>query len=178
MRLLSTPFALLRTPQQWLVLVNSCALTRTNRRAEGQSFDGPPNEALQQHAAASDFPDLEGDVAAGRDNARESTKQSRTICDHAASPRCAEIFTAFVSIPANQSRNQLSAAYCTMSRNGGDVTISRAEALAMNGECAASPSPRSRDDEAAADRPPAARAISSRSIWRHRAAAASVRASR
>jgi len=109
---------------------------------EGQAFDGPPNQALQQHAAAADFADLEATWPPGATTRANSTKQSRTIRDHAASPRCAEILTASVSIPANQLRSQLSAAYCTISRNGGDVTISRAEALATKGVCAASPSPR------------------------------------
>src|ERR1017187_6491815 len=45
--------------------------------------------------------------------------------------------TVFGSIPANQQRSQLSSAYWTTSRNGGDVTTSEMELLRIFGVAAA-----------------------------------------
>src|SRR5947209_2102249 len=48
-------------------------------------------------------------------------------------------FTALGSIPANQQRNQLSVAYCTTFKNGGDVTTRDTELAASFGLASAGP---------------------------------------
>jgi hypothetical protein len=58
---------------------------------------------------------------------------------HASTVRAIRIGTASASMPQNQHRSQLSSAYCTTSRNGGDVTTSCTLASANAGIAEAGP---------------------------------------
>ena len=111
MRLVLVPLAMLSTPQQLAVLVNSWSLMSTSSGSRPAATPQGRTVFLQPGLARVDFADLEGDVAAGLEDAvqfaekrRSSPLARRRACWGTVS------LTDVASMPRNQQRSQLSVA--------------------------------------------------------------------
>ena len=110
-RFVFVPFELLRTPQQFAVLVNCCALMTTSSGSRPDGDAAGQHRLFELHLAAAHFADLERDVAAGPQHARELAKHARSSPPASRPPSGASRSrTADVSMPQNHPRSQLSPA--------------------------------------------------------------------
>jgi len=140
MRLELVPIWLLSTPQMWAVLVNTCRFTST---------PGLWNPALSPMGSTASSrrivpprisPTSKATCPPGRVTRYSSRNTAPMTSVQASSLRdmVMPAATASASRPLNQQRSQLSPAYCTTSRNGGEVTVRATVPSASSGVLRAS----------------------------------------
>ena len=127
MRFVLVPSRLLLMPQMFAVLVKLLRVDEHRLAFEARGDAERGDDLLEPHRAAAHFADFERDPAA---RARDAVELGE---NRAASPPPSRRRLRMIvmrrpissaSRPLNQQRSQLSFAYCTTSRNGGEVTVS------------------------------------------------------
>lgn len=98
------------------------------------------NDLVKPDGPFPDFPYLEGNPSAGPVIRYSSLNTPAMTSAHCSTVRAMVIFllTSSASMALNQQRNQLSAGYCTMSRKGGEVTVSAMALSEIRAVCRAS----------------------------------------
>src|SRR5262245_38431784 len=139
MRFVLVPASLLSMPQQFAVLVNSCAFTMTSSGTNPASTAHGTTASSSRTLPLRTSPTSNATWPPPRTIRCSSTNTWPIACCHASTVRAIVIGTALLSMPQNQQRSQLSSAYCTTSRNGGDVTTSCTLASANCGISCAGP---------------------------------------
>jgi hypothetical protein len=122
-RLVLVPCLLLSMPQQFAVLVNSWRGSSPDRCEAGGAATGSTASSSRTLPPFTS-PTSNATWPPGAHHAVQLGERPAIACCHSGTVRAIVIGTAFGSMPQNQQRSQLSSAYCTTSRNGGEVTTS------------------------------------------------------